>query len=55
MTCVPQDPTTTLSNRGSVRVDRLYKLERQASPMGKHTFEIEFVDPGVHANAFTFG
>ena len=41
--------------RGSLRADRLYQLERQAGPMGEHTFEIEFIDPGVPAYAFTLG
>jgi cytochrome c biogenesis protein CcdA/thiol-disulfide isomerase/thioredoxin len=40
---------------GSVREDRLYQLVRQAGPVGEHTFEIEFLDPGVRAYAFTFG
>jgi thiol-disulfide isomerase/thioredoxin len=41
--------------RGSVLEDRLYQLVRQAGPVGEHTFEIEFLDPGVRTYAFTFG
>ena len=40
---------------GSVREDRLYQLVRQAGPVSEHTFEIEFLDAGVRAYAFTFG
>jgi len=34
---------------------RLYQLVRQAGPIGDHTFEIRFLDPGVHVYTFTFG
>ena len=34
---------------------RLYQLVRQSGPIGDRTFEIRFLDPGVHAYAFTFG
>ncbi|MDB5563814.1 MAG: redoxin protein [Tardiphaga sp.] len=40
---------------GSVREDRLYQLVRQAGPVMERTFEIEFLDAGVQAYAFTFG
>jgi thiol-disulfide isomerase/thioredoxin len=40
---------------GTVRDVKLYQLVRQAEPVGEHTFEIEFLDPGVRAYAFTFG
>jgi hypothetical protein len=40
---------------GSVREERLYQLVRQAGPVAERTFEIEFLDPGVRAYAFTFG
>jgi hypothetical protein len=30
-------------------------LIRQSGEISDHTFEIEFLDPGVHAYAFTFG
>ena len=34
---------------------RLYQLVRQTGDVGERTFEIEFLDPGVQAYAFTFG
>jgi thioredoxin family protein len=34
---------------------RLYQLIRQSLPIEDHTFEIEFLDPGVEAFSFTFG
>ncbi|MGC1305057.1 MAG: hypothetical protein WA840_22025 [Caulobacteraceae bacterium] len=40
---------------GVVEQQRLYQLVRQAGPARDHTFEIEFLDPGVEAYAFTFG
>ncbi|MDQ8732584.1 cytochrome c biogenesis protein CcdA [Bradyrhizobium sp. LHD-71] len=40
---------------GRVEEERLYQLARQAGPVKEHTFEIEFLDPGVRAYAFTFG
>ncbi|WNH49268.1 cytochrome c biogenesis protein DipZ [Stenotrophomonas aracearum] len=40
---------------GVVKEHRLYQLIRQDGDVGKRTFEIEFLDPGVHAYAFTFG
>ncbi len=42
---------------GSGRVDgnRLYQLIRQDGEVKERTFEIEFLDPGVRAYAFTFG
>jgi cytochrome c biogenesis protein CcdA/thiol-disulfide isomerase/thioredoxin len=40
---------------GTVRDNRLYQLVRQRRPVEDRTFEIEFLDPGVHAYAFTFG
>jgi len=41
--------------RGSVQESRLYQLVRQAGAVTDHTFEIEFLDAGVRAYAFTFG
>ena len=41
--------------RGTVSAQRLYQLVRQPSQVGDRTFEIEFLDPGVVAYAFTFG
>ncbi|WP_267220710.1 cytochrome c biogenesis protein DipZ [Dyella silvae] len=40
---------------GTVTVQRLYQLVRQANGSGEHTFEITFLDAGVQAYAFTFG
>jgi thiol-disulfide isomerase/thioredoxin len=40
---------------GEVREPRLYQLIRQKGPVQDRTFEIEFLDPGVHALDFTFG
>lgn len=40
---------------GAVTEQRLYQLVRQSGAIADHTFEIEFLDPGVHAYAFTFG
>jgi thiol-disulfide isomerase/thioredoxin len=40
---------------GEVREPRLYQLIRQKGPIEDRTFEIEFLDPGVQAFAFTFG
>ncbi len=41
--------------RGTVTEQRLYQLIRQSAPIVDHTFEIRFLDRGVHAYAFTFG
>jgi cytochrome c biogenesis protein CcdA/thiol-disulfide isomerase/thioredoxin len=41
--------------QGMVTRQRLYQLIRQSGPIIDHTFEIRFLDPGVHAYAFTFG
>ncbi len=40
---------------GTVTTQRLYQLVRQAQGTGERQFEIEFLDPGVRAYAFTFG
>jgi len=40
---------------GTVSEQRLYQLIRQPSPIADRQFEIEFLDPGVEAFAFTFG
>ena len=34
---------------------RLYQLIRQSGPIAERVFEIEFLDPGIEAYAFTFG
>jgi cytochrome c biogenesis protein CcdA/thiol-disulfide isomerase/thioredoxin len=48
---VDSDP----SGAGTVQGHRLYQLIRQKGPVEDRTFEIEFLDPGVQAFAFTFG
>lgn len=40
---------------GVVQDGRLYQLVRQTGAVADRTFEIEFLDPGVRAYAFTFG
>ncbi|HEX3835515.1 MAG TPA: cytochrome c biogenesis protein DipZ [Steroidobacteraceae bacterium] len=40
---------------GVVTEQRLYQLIRLAHPGAEHTVEIEFLNPGVEAFAFTFG
>jgi thiol-disulfide isomerase/thioredoxin len=40
---------------GTVTEQRLYQLIRQPAPIGERHFEIEFLDAGVEAYAFTFG
>lgn len=40
---------------GTVTEPRLYQLIRQPPPIADRQFEIEFLDPGVAAYAFTFG
>jgi hypothetical protein len=40
---------------GTVTDHRLYQLIRQKDAIEDRTFEIEFLDPGVQAFAFTFG
>jgi hypothetical protein len=40
---------------GVVDEQRLYQLIRQTGSVGDHTFEIQFLTPGVQAYAFTFG
>jgi cytochrome c biogenesis protein CcdA/thiol-disulfide isomerase/thioredoxin len=41
--------------QGVVKEQRLYQLIRQSGDVADRTFEIEFLDPGVQAFAFTFG
>jgi thiol-disulfide isomerase/thioredoxin len=43
------------SGYGTVTQQRLYQLIRQPEPIVDRQFEIEFLDPGVEAYAFTFG
>ena len=40
---------------GMVKEHRLYQLIRQKAKVEDRTFQIEFLDPGVQAFAFTFG
>ncbi len=40
---------------GRVAEPRMYQLVRQPGPIADRTFEIEFLDPGAAAYAFTFG
>jgi len=40
---------------GTVTEQRLYQLIRQPKPIADRQFEIEFLDSGVAAFAFTFG
>jgi thiol-disulfide isomerase/thioredoxin len=40
---------------GTLAEQRLYQLIRQPKPIADRLFEIEFLDPGVEAFAFTFG
>ncbi|MDW2982150.1 cytochrome c biogenesis protein DipZ [Rhodanobacter sp. KK11] len=46
---------TDAGGNGTVTSQRLYQLVRQAHGSGERLFEIEFLDPGVQAYAFTFG
>jgi cytochrome c biogenesis protein CcdA/thiol-disulfide isomerase/thioredoxin len=46
---------TDASGAGTVLGHRLYQLIRQKGRVEDRTFEIEFLDPGVQAFAFTFG
>jgi thiol-disulfide isomerase/thioredoxin len=40
---------------GTVSEQRMYQLIRQPQPIADRLFEIQFLDPGVEAYAFTFG
>jgi thiol-disulfide isomerase/thioredoxin len=42
-------------DNGTVTEQRLYQLVRQPKPITDRQFEIEFLDPGAEAFAFTFG
>ncbi|WP_447735949.1 cytochrome c biogenesis protein DipZ [Rhodanobacter soli] len=46
---------TDADGNGTITSQRLYQLVRQAHGSGERLFEIEFLDPGVQAYAFTFG
>ena len=46
---------TDAAGNGTITGQRLYQLVRQANGSGERLFDIEFLDPGVQAYAFTFG
>jgi thiol-disulfide isomerase/thioredoxin len=46
---------TDEQGNGTVVEQRLYQLIRQSAPIADRQFEIEFLDPGAAAYAFTFG
>jgi cytochrome c biogenesis protein CcdA/thiol-disulfide isomerase/thioredoxin len=46
---------TAADGSGEVTSERLYQLLRVSGDIADRTFEIEFLDPGVEAFAFTFG
>jgi hypothetical protein len=46
---------TDAQGDGTVTEYRLYQLIRQPGKVQDRTFEIEFLDPGIQAFAFTFG
>jgi hypothetical protein len=52
-TCGLKD--TDSNGSDTVSDHRLYQLIRQKGSVEDRTFEIEFLDPGVQAFAFTFG
>jgi hypothetical protein len=43
------------AGEGQVSAHRLYQLVRQSGTIADRNFEIEFLDPGAQAFAFTFG
>ena len=43
------------NGNGIATQQRLYQLIRQTQPIVDRTLEIEFLDPGIEAFAFTFG
>jgi hypothetical protein len=46
---------TDADGYGVITGQRLYQLVRQKGAIHDRTFEIQFLDPGVQAYAFTFG
>ena len=46
---------TDAAGDGKITDHRLYQLIRQKGAIDDRTFEIEFLDPGAQAFAFTFG
>jgi thiol-disulfide isomerase/thioredoxin len=46
---------TDTRGQGVVTDQRLYQLVRQSGSVADHTFEIQFLNPGIQAYSFTFG
>ncbi len=46
---------TQADGTGTITSQRLYQLVRQRGAIADHTFDIEFLDAGTEAYAFTFG
>jgi hypothetical protein len=46
---------TDAQGNGTITEERLYQLIRQKAAADDHTVEIEFLDAGARAFAFTFG
>jgi len=46
---------TDAQGEGKITDQRLYQLIRQKNTIEDRTFEIEFLDAGAQAYAFTFG
>ena len=46
---------TDADGYGTITAPRMYQLIRQSGRVADGQFEIEFLDPGVDVNAFTFG
>jgi hypothetical protein len=46
---------TDAAGNGVITGQRLYQLVRQKGAIGDRTFEIQFLDAGAQAYAFTFG
>ena len=46
---------STLMRTAMGREQRLYQLIRQPKPIADRLFEIEFLEAGIEAFAFTFG
>jgi hypothetical protein len=46
---------TDAAGYGNITSQRLYQLIRQPDPVADRTFQIEFLDAGAQAFAFTFG
>ena len=53
--CENHGVDTNAQGDGIITGQRLYQLIRQRDAIKDHTFEIEFLDSGAQAFAFTFG